>query len=128
MRILVVEDQTSAAEALQLLLEADGHDVVVAASYRSAVELIEAAADTHCFDVTFLDLKLPDGDGRDLVALVKDKCPETRIYLATGSAVLQNDQDGLRFEDTSELAKELGADGAIGKPIDYEQLCRLVHN
>ena len=128
MRILVVEDQTSAAEALQLLLEADGHDVVVAASYRSAVELIEAASRTHCFDVTFLDLKLPDGDGRDLVALVKTKCPETRIYLATGSAVLQNDQDGLRFEDTSELAKKLGADGSIGKPIDYEQLCRLVHN
>jgi CheY-like chemotaxis protein len=127
-RILVVEDQSSAAEALQLLLEADGHDVVVAASYEKAVELVEAAANTQCFDVTFLDLKLPDGDGRDLVALVKGKCPQTRIYLATGSAVLQNDQDGLRFEDTSELARKLGADGAIGKPIDYEQLCRLVQN
>ncbi len=127
MRILVVEDQTSAAEALQLLLEADGHEVVLAASYHSAVQLIESAT-ALCFDVTFLDLKLPDGDGRDLVAMVREKCPGTRIYLATGSAVLQNDAEGLRFEDTSELARQLGADGCLGKPIDYEELCRLVHN
>lgn len=126
----MVEDQKAAAEALQLLLEGDGHDVVLAATYASAVDRISAASGlaNHPYDVVFLDLKLPDGDGRELVSLVKKACPESRVYLATGSAVLQNDTEGLRFEDTAELAAKLGADGCIGKPINYEELCRLVEN
>lgn len=130
MRILVVEDQLAAAEALQFLLEADGHEVVLAVSYGAAVKHIDSAArGTHdAFDVALLDLKLPDGDGRNLVRLVKDACPNSRVILATGSAVLQNDDDGLRFEDTHELARDLGADGCIGKPINYEELSLLVAN
>ncbi len=130
MRILVVEDQTTAAEALQLLLEEDGHEVALAATFESALTLIDEASKTgsHCYDVAFLDLKLPDGDGRQLVSRMKTACPKSRVYLATGSAVLQNDSQGLRFEDMAELAAQLGADGCIGKPINYEELTKLVHN
>lgn len=128
MRILVVEDQLSAAEALQQLLEFDGHDVVIAPSYQSASACIAAAdaASGTSYDIVLLDLKLPDGDGRDLVALTRAGCPKARIYLATGSAVLHDDHEGLRFEDMAELVKQLGADGCLGKPIDYDELMRVI--
>ena len=128
-RILVVEDQRVAAEAIQLLLEADGHEVVVAATFESAVKHLNAVKDVaNPYHVALLDLKLPDGDGRQLVSLVKAACPKSRVYLATGSVVLQNDSNGLRFENTAELAAQLGADGCIGKPINYDKLCTLIQN
>ncbi len=122
MRILLVEDQVVAGEGLRALLEEDGHQVRLVPSFRAASEYISPG----CCEVALLDLKLPDGNGRDLIPILREHCPGARIYLASGSSVLQDDNEGLRFEDIVEVAKAVGADGCLDKPIAYDKLLALL--
>lgn len=120
----MVEDKEVAAAALCMLLEDDGHVVTIAKSYAAALEAIEG--DSH--DVALLDISLPDGDGKDLVGVVKARWPSTKVFLATGSAVLEHSHEDLRFEDIEEVAAKVGADGCLSKPIDYGRLTALLNS
>ncbi len=111
-----------AAEALRMLLEDDGHEVVLAPTYGAAVKAIGLDP----YDVALLDINLPDGDGSELVAPVRSRCPQAKVYLVTGSTVLENTEEDVRFKDLHVMAMQLGADGLIGKPIEYEHLLGLV--
>jgi DNA-binding response OmpR family regulator len=119
-RILLLEDDKNAGAALSELLELDGHEVCLAATLAAARDYI---AD-HTFDVALLDIQLPDGDGKSLVSLLKQR--QTRVYLATGSTKLTLNSPVLTFEDPEELARSCGADGALSKPIDYQHLINLL--
>jgi DNA-binding response OmpR family regulator len=63
-RVLVVEDNADAGDAMRMLLEAGGHDVRVARTVADAL----AACNEHPIDLMLLDLTLPDGDGLDVLA------------------------------------------------------------
>jgi two-component system CheB/CheR fusion protein len=63
-RILIVEDNADAGDALRMLLESGGHDVRVAGTVAAAI----AACNEHPIDLMLLDLTLPDGDGLDVLA------------------------------------------------------------
>ncbi len=65
-RVLVVEDNADAGDAMRMLLEAGGHDVQVAGTVAAAI----AACDADPIDLMLLDLTLPDGDGLDVLAQV----------------------------------------------------------
>ena len=67
--VLVVEDDANAAGALRVLFEETGHRVTVAHSVSDAVGA--AAADTP--DLVLLDLTLPDGDGLDVLATLRER-------------------------------------------------------
>jgi CheY-like chemotaxis protein len=58
-RILVVEDDAMVIDALRILFESAGHEVLAAGAARQAVE--RCVEDRP--DVMLLDLTLPDGDG-----------------------------------------------------------------
>jgi len=63
-RILIVEDNADAGDAMRMLLESGGHIVCVAGSVATAV----AACNDHLVDLMLLDLTLPDGDGLQVLA------------------------------------------------------------
>jgi two-component system CheB/CheR fusion protein len=63
-RILVVEDNADAGDAMRMLLEASGHQVQVAGTVAAAL----AACNDHPIDIMLLDLTLPDGDGLEVLA------------------------------------------------------------
>jgi DNA-binding response OmpR family regulator len=71
MRILLVEDHPDTAKTLSRLLEADGHEVVVASDVASALNV----ADSHQgrFELVVSDLGLPDGSGHDLMRTLSDR-------------------------------------------------------
>jgi CheY-like chemotaxis protein len=67
-RILVVDDNRDAAQALRLLLEADGHEVRMAGDGASGL----AAAREYRPDVALLDIGLPKMNGFELAQRIRE--------------------------------------------------------
>ena len=107
-RILIVEDDRGAREALAELLRGDGYAVIEAADLAQA----RAALGSHAIDAMLLDLKLPDGEGQTLLdeLAVRRTLPATIVMTAFGS--------GSRAIE----AMRGGADDYLQKPIDFDAL------
>ncbi len=107
-RILIVEDDHGAREALAELLRSDGYAVTEAADIAQA----RASLDSRGIDAMLLDLKMPDGDGQTLLdeLVIRKALPPTIVMTAFGS--------GSRAIE----AMRAGADDYIQKPIDFDTL------
>ncbi|MEZ2354821.1 response regulator transcription factor [Caballeronia sp. RCC_10] len=81
-KVLFVDDSRDTADALRDIASELGHISAVAYNGSSAVST--AASET--FDVIFLDLMLPDGDGIDVCSEIrKGRSKSARIVALTGS-------------------------------------------
>ena len=109
--ILVVDDENTITDALQLLLSDNGYDVIVASTAKDAETLLAR----RWFDLVFLDLRLPDADGIDLLKHIKQTAPEIEVVLMTAHGSL---------EITIEAIKR-GAFYYIEKPFAGEQVLLL---
>ncbi len=107
-RILIVEDDHGAREALAELLRSDGYAVTEAADIAHARASLGASG----IDAMLLDLKMPDGDGQTLLdeLAIRRALPPTIVMTAFGS--------GSRAIE----AMRAGADDYIQKPIDFDTL------
>ncbi len=111
-RVLVIDDDAALREMLSDLLSAWGYEVTTA---QSAVE-VRAALDKAQPDAVLLDWQLPDGDGIELLPVIKKQWPETQVIVLTGYG-------------TFDLAVEAVKRGAFhfqGKPFDAKALLLLV--
>src|SRR5260370_9206973 len=77
--ILVVDDEASARTTLGLLLRKRSHRVTEVEGVAAAVK---ALAD-EAFDVIVTDLRMPDGDGLDVLRAARAHCPEADGILLT---------------------------------------------
>ena len=109
--ILAVDDEASVADALALVLGERGHKVETA---RSAAEA-DALLRSRPFDLVFIDLRLPDGSGIDLLTRVKADSPETEVILMTAHGSL----------DLTVEAIKRGAFYYLEKPFTPEQALAL---
>lgn len=75
--VILVEDSELVSSALQILFDAAGHRMSVAASIAEAIAI--GASDPA--SLVLLDLKLPDGDGLSLVAPMKASGSRTFVAL-----------------------------------------------
>ena len=105
-RILYVDDDTLVGEATVALLESKGHQVVLASSGNTAIELIE----NKQFDVVLTDYSMPEMNGRQLAVLSKKIRPVLPVILVTGWAT-----EGLSDVDALE-------DSILEKPLNVELL------
>jgi len=113
-RILVVEDNTDAAEMLRLLLEASGHDVNVARNGDEAL----AVLGTWRADVVLCDLGLPGMSGRELARSIRRDVTLQAIPLIAVT--------GYGRPEDRKRAKEAGFDEHLVKPVDAEVLNRVI--
>ncbi|MBM3846888.1 MAG: sigma-54-dependent Fis family transcriptional regulator [Verrucomicrobia bacterium] len=111
-RVLVVDDQEPLRDVIRMMLESGGYEMVEAAD---AAALRTAYGGTAP-DVVLLDLKLPDGDGLDLLPQIKVQWPSAEVIVLTGHA---------SFEIAVEAVKR-GAFHFQQKPIDPKGLLNLV--
>jgi DNA-binding NtrC family response regulator len=109
--ILVVDDENSITRALDLLLSEEGYEISTAATILEAQTLLAR----RWFDLVFLDLRLPDGDGIALLEHVKDCTPETEVILMTAHGSL----------DVTIEAIKRGAFYYLEKPFPFEQVVIL---
>jgi signal transduction histidine kinase len=99
-RVLVVDDNAAFVENLAEILEDAGYAPLTARSVASARE---AAA--HGFEVALVDLRLPDGDGAQLVAELKARAPESEAVLLTGFATVESAAEAVRAGACAYLMK-----------------------
>ena len=104
---LVVDDEPDSAETTAMLISSEGFTVATAGSLRDARRQIALQEP----DIVLLDLKLPDGNGMELLQDLK-ALPNTEVVLVTGHASLE----------TSIQALRLGAADYLVKPMSLTQL------
>ncbi len=80
--ILVVDDEKNITDLLKDILEDEGYHVEVAFSLSEAKEKIKE----RDFDIIFLDVWLPDGEGIDLIKSVKEQNSLAKIIMISGHA------------------------------------------
>ncbi len=80
--ILVVDDEENIRYLLQDILEDEGYYVKTADSITTAKDRLNE----EDFDIVFLDVWLPDGEGIDLIPYIKKLNPVTKIIMISGHA------------------------------------------
>jgi two-component system CheB/CheR fusion protein len=113
-RILVVDDNTDAAESLAILLEFRGHRVSVVHDGPAAL----AAASATAFDFILLDIGLPGMDGYAVARELRQQIgiARPRVVALTGYG---------RPED-QERTRAAGFDRHLTKPVTRDQLDALL--
>src|SRR5689334_23767435 len=101
-RVLFVEDERSIAEPFTLTLAREGFEPEVVGTVAGALE----AMARHPADIVLLDLRLPDGDGRDLCRELR-RHSDVPIIMITARGT---DADRI-------VGLELGADDYVVKPF-----------
>ncbi|HEY8485649.1 MAG TPA: sigma-54 dependent transcriptional regulator [Longimicrobiales bacterium] len=85
-RVLIVDDERSILDTLQILLRGKGFEVAAAQSGREALERLEEFSP----DVILSDIRMPGVSGLDLLAAVRERDPEVPVILMTAQASLQS--------------------------------------
>jgi len=106
--ILLVEDNEDFRLILQEALESAGFHVTSAANATRAREAMSLGK----FDLTVLDVRLPDGNGIDLMREFRQIDPDMGIIIMTGYAEV----------DTAVDAVRLGANDFLKKPFDIDEM------
>jgi two-component system, NtrC family, response regulator AtoC len=111
-RILVVDDEKLIRWSLRERLSADGHEVVLAADLQTARQ----ALNEHDFDLTLLDLRLPDGNGIDLLKEMQSSHKDIPVVIITAYSTV----------DSAVAAMKEGAYDYISKPFNMDDLTLTV--
>jgi two-component system response regulator PilR (NtrC family) len=110
--VLIIDDEPDLLDLADLTLARMGLDVERATTVASALERLNARP----FDLCLTDMRLPDGDGLEIVRHISAHAPLTPVAVITafGSA------------DNAVAALKAGAFDYLAKPISLEQLRTLV--
>lgn len=111
-RVLVIEDEPLLAENIREKLESAGLDVRVA--HTCADALIQNAAMSP--EVIVLDIRLPDGDGLDLLPQLKAESASTNVIVTTAHG----------NERVAVEAMKAGAFDYLTKPVRLDELSLVV--
>ncbi len=110
--ILVVDDEKSQREILEMILSGEGYDVTTASSGEAAMKFV---ADRH-FDLVLTDLKMTGMSGLDLLKQLTDFDKSIIVLLLTAHGTVDSAVDALR----------LGAFDYLQKPYDREKLLETI--
>jgi CheY-like chemotaxis protein len=110
---LVVDDEELIRYSLSAAFQNSEREVITAADRESALKAISEKT----YDLCFLDMHLPDINGLEIMRMLRDVSPKTRIIMMTGSEI------------TDEIMKAVreNAHCLISKPFELEQIKSLVN-
>ena len=107
-KLLVVDDEDSLRRVLQKALEDEGYWVQTVATG----DLARVALRETQFDVSLMDIKLPDTDGLTLLKEVKEAGSETTVIVMTAQNTMRNAIGAMKN----------GAFDYITKPFDLDEV------
>jgi two-component system response regulator PilR (NtrC family) len=107
-RILVVDDERSMQEFLEIFLREEGYEVSLAAGLKDALLQLEHDE----FDLVISDIQMPDGSGLEVLRAVQTAAPETLVIMVTAFA----------STETAIGAMKEGAYDYITKPFKVDEL------
>ncbi|WP_456446903.1 sigma-54-dependent transcriptional regulator [Thiolapillus sp.] len=110
---LIVDDEPDIRELLELTLQRMNIDTVTAADLGQARQALASQS----FQLCLADMRLPDGDGIDLVREIHEQHPETPVAMITAHGNME----------TAIQALKAGAFDFVSKPVDLSVLRSLVN-
>lgn len=110
--ILFVDDDTTILSLVEEYLSAFNYRVSVVDNGLKALELIEEKN----FDIVFTDFKMPDINGLELLALIKEYRPLTEVIIVTGHGTMESAIQAMKY----------GSYDYIQKPFKLEVLKILI--
>jgi DNA-binding NtrC family response regulator len=111
-KILVVDDEDALRTVLSAELNSEGYDVGTAADGTQALSELQRTK----FDLVLLDIKMPNMNGFEVLKVIKEKHPGTKVIMLTGFADLKNAIE----------SKKLGAEDFVSKPYDLVDLLTTI--
>ncbi|ABQ13152.1 sigma-54-dependent transcriptional regulator [Dichelobacter nodosus] len=105
---LVVDDEKDICELIEMALMGQYIEFKSAFNVKTAIKLLKE----NRFDVVFCDVRLPDGDGLDLLAHIQKQYPNTPVCMITAHGNM----------DMAIRALKIGAFDFINKPFELKQL------
>ncbi len=111
MRVLVVDDDEAISEFVSWVLADEGHEVVTAANGALALRALERV----CPDVILLDMRMPVMDGWEFARAYRAVWDRLAPIVVVTAA-----------QDAAQRAREVEADGYLGKPFDVDDLIATV--
>ena len=113
--VLVIDDEASVRESLEILLESYGFQVVLARNGRQGLATFRRIEP----DLVLTDIIMPVQDGIETILKMRQERPDARILGMSGSGSVGN-------SDYPTIATKLGADAALEKPFDGNELIDAV--
>lgn len=114
MRILIIDDQESIRSTLNVMLQGLDHEVAEASSASAALKEVEKSQ----FDLAFLDMKLDDTNGLDLLPELLRNNAQLDVVVFTAFASIENAVNAMRA----------GAVDYLAKPFTPEQVRQVLRN
>ena len=111
LEILFVDDEVEILDTVGEYLSQEGYNATLSDSGLKALGLVK---EKH-FDLVFTDLKMPEFDGLELLAAIKEHRPEIEVIIVTGYGSIESAIAAMKF----------GGYDYIQKPIKLDQLKML---
>jgi anti-anti-sigma factor len=110
--ILIADDDEHVRAVLSDILTEADHCVVAAPDGPTAVR----EAGSQRFDITFIDVHMPNQDGVETLRAIRTVAPSTRCVMISG----------VRDPELAETCRRLGAQACIWKPLELQEIVKLV--
>jgi CheY-like chemotaxis protein len=113
--ILIIDDDAAVSRTLSLILARAGYEVTTASSGRKGLALL---ADND-FDLVLTDIIMPELDGIEAIRKIRTDHPGLRVIAMSGGGQIDK-------ADFLHMARALGADEVLEKPVRGQKLLELV--
>ena len=113
MRVLLVEDDATVAQSIELMLKSENFNTYTTDLGEEGVDL----GKLYDYDIILLDLNLPDMSGYEVLRSLRVAKVKTPILILSGMAGIEDKVKGLGF----------GADDYLTKPFHKDELVARIH-
>jgi two-component system cell cycle response regulator CtrA len=113
MRVLLVEDDSVTAQAIDLMLKGEGFNVFTTDLGQEGIAL----GTLYDYDIVLLDVNLPDTSGFEVLRSLRASKVKTPVLILSGLAGIEDKVKGLGF----------AADDYMTKPFHMEELVARIH-
>lgn len=111
-RILIVDDDEGTRRSLSLIFDKKEYETEIADTGQQALDKVRE----KFFNLAILDIKLPDMEGVELIAPLKERHPDTVVIMATAYASVE----------TAVRALNDGASAYIVKPLNMDEVLATI--
>ncbi len=111
MKILIVDDNHFILDFFTDLLDYQGYTITTASSVKKATKIIKE----EDFNMAIIDFSMPDGNGAELVRLIKEQKPIMKII-------------GISSLEIAELFYDAGVDYFLRKPFTVEKILKVIRS
>ena len=110
-RILIIDDEASLRQTFARILQRAGFEVTTAANGAEGFSLVSQ----HLFDMIYLDIRMPDVSGLELLKSIHAKYPDLPVILFTAQPDLNSAVEALRSGATDYLLKPLKPQAVVDR-------------